>query len=265
MKKIEDKSENYTNQLEEKIVELRLQLKAVSNTLKTVNIENDRLISMLIHNLKNPIGISYSFSDMILAGIENYDAEKIQKHVQIIKNSSQYTIELLNSFSEYNQLKNSSTDYNFQLKNYNEVLNNVVNDFNEIAKSKKIGLIKKISEDPLLVNIDARKITRALKNILNNAIRFSDENSKIIIEVVKNNNTIDTVISDEGIGVSENDLTEIFKDFVVINTYDKSKQKCIGLGLPIAEKIIKQHSGKISAKSILNMGTSVTISLPLNN
>ena len=120
MKKIEDKSENYTNQLEEKIVELRLQLKAVSNTLKTVNIENDRLISMLIHNLKNPIGISYSFSDMILAGIENYDAEKIQKHVQIIKNSSQYTIELLNSFSEYNQLKNSSTDYNFQLKNYNK-------------------------------------------------------------------------------------------------------------------------------------------------
>ena len=69
----------------------------------------------------------------------------------------------------------------------------------------------------------------------------------------------------EGIGVSENDLTEIFKDFVVINTYDTSKQKCIGLGLPIAEKIIKQHSGKISAKSILNMGTSVTISLPLNN
>ena len=114
----------------------------VSNTLKTVNIENDRLISMLIHNLKNPIGISYSFSDMILAGIENYDAEKIQKHVQIIKNSSQYTIELLNSFSEYNQLKNSSTDYNFQLKNYNEVLNNVVNDFNEIAKDAKNYCIK---------------------------------------------------------------------------------------------------------------------------
>ncbi len=258
MGKIEDNSNNYTNQLEDKIVELSVQLKVVSNKLKVVNNQNDKLISVLTHNLKNPIGIVYSFSDMILEDIENYDTEKLQKHLQIINNSSQYAIELLNSFSRFKTIKSQHVEYDFQLKNYTEVLNNVINNFNELVQAKNISV------DPIILNIDEEKIGLALKNIINNAIRFSNENSKIKIEVVKNNNTINTIISDEGIGILESDLSKIFNEFFVVNTYDVNNKKCIGLGLSIAEKIIKQHAGEISAESIFNKGTTITITLPIN-
>ncbi|REE83488.1 phospho-acceptor domain-containing protein [Lutibacter oceani] len=264
MGKIEDNSNNYTNQLEDKIVELSVQLKVVSNKLKVVNNQNDKLISVLTHNLKNPIGIVYSFSDMILEDTENYDTEKLQKHLQIINNSSQYAIELLNSFSSFQRIKSQHVEYDFQLKNYTEVLNNVINNFNELVQAKNIEFVKNISAEPIILNIDEEKIGLALKNIINNAIRFSNENSKIKIEVVKNNNTINTIISDEGIGILESDLSKIFNEFFVVNTYDVNNKKCIGLGLSIAEKIIKQHAGEISVESIFNKGTTITITLPIN-
>ena len=264
MKKIEENSINYIDQLEDKIVELSLNLKAVSNNLKSVNQENNQLLSVLTHNLKNPIGIAYSFSDMILGDTENYTTEKLQKHIQIISDSSQYAIELLNTFVKYQHLKSDNTEFNFQPKNYNEVLNNVLNNFNDLAQTKNIEFVKNSVQEPIVLNIDEENISLALSNIINNAIRFSNNNSKIKIEVVKNNNVIETTISDEGIGIAENDLPKILKEFFVVNTYDANKRKCIGLGLSIADKIIKKHMGKISSKSIFNKGTDITISLPVN-
>lgn len=254
------KSQKYISELEEKIVELSLKLKNSSNNLNAIEQLNKKIIGTLIHNLKNPIGNIFSFSGIILESINNYSPEKLEKHVTIINNSASFSIQLLNEIALYNELKpptfkNEKTDY---LK----ILNNALCNFNELALKKNITIIRKFSDNPIFLNINAEKILVAISNIINNAFRFSNDHTKITIEIVQHSDSIETIISDEGIGISETDLFSVFDEFFVVQTYSNDNQKCIGLGLPIAKKIIEYSGGKIEIKSEISKGTIVKISLP---
>ena len=101
-----------------------------------------------------------------------------------------------------------------------------------------------------------------LRVLIHNALRFSPNNSTIKVEVVENDKHIETIITDEGIGISESDLVNVFNEFYVVNTYSEDKEKCIGLGLSIAEIIVENHKGTITVDSELNKGTCFKLSLP---
>ena len=264
MKKPPKKTEAYIQELEEKIIDLSLKLKTNSNLLATEATKHHKLISKLTHNLKNPIGVAYSFSDMILENTASYTPEKLEKHLQIVKESSQFAIELLNSFVTFQQLNSTTCNYNFKLNNYTELLNTVVENLRKKSKKNIEIIVKDLTKEAILLNIDAEKITVALEQILQNAVRFSKENSNITIVIEANNTKVKTKIIDEGIGISKNNISEIFDAFFVVNTYDLDKQKCIGLGLTIAKKILLKHSGDILVESFLNKGTSVKITLPIH-
>lgn len=252
--------ETYISELEDKIIDLSLKLKAQSTLLEATETKNNTLIANLTHNLKNPIGIAYSFSDMILENTKSYTPDKLEKHVNIIRESSQYAINLLNNFVTYHQINSSKCVYNFELKDYTELLKNIVTKFTQ--NKVKITFIN-LFENPILLNIDVEKITLVLKQILQNAIRFSGENSEIIVSLKASDSFIETTVTDFGIGISEEDLANVFKDFFVVNTYDQEKQKCIGLGLSTAQNIINKHGGTIAIKSTITKGSRVKIILPI--
>ena len=262
MKNSQKNSDSYIEELEERIIDLSLKLKASNNLLADTETKHTTLISALTHNLKNPISIAYSFSDMILENTENYTPEKLEKHLKIIKESSQYAISLLNTFVTYQQVNSINYNNNFNLKNYTELLNDVINNNTLLAQNKHITIVKSFSEEPILTNIDSDKISLALNHILHNAIRFSEPNSNITIVATTNNTAITTQIIDEGIGISKNNIKNVLNDFFVVNTYDVDKQKCIGLGLSIAQNIVKKHNGTISINSNIDQGSSVKITLP---
>ncbi|NOR28776.1 MAG: hypothetical protein GQ540_09665 [Lutibacter sp.] len=262
---MKEKSKNtdaYIDQLEEKIVELSLQLKSKTNELSLVQESNQKSMGKLVHNLKNPVGVIFSFSDMILEGIDDYTSEKLEKHIQIIKKSADFSIQLLNQIAKYTQL--DATDFNFTFAplNYIEILMNISKEFKNIASEKNIIIEKEFPKTPIILMVDKEEISVAIRNILNNALRFSNKNTTITIKVKETSTAIETTITDEGIGISEDDLHAVFNNFHVVNTYSEDKQKCIGLGLSIAKKIVVSHNGKVSATSIFNKGTSITITLP---
>jgi signal transduction histidine kinase len=255
--KMNEMSQKYITQLEEKIVELSFKLKQNSNQFKSTEEFNKKLI----HNLKNPIGNVVSFSEMILESVDNYSPEKLEKHVKIINNSASYSIKLLNDFGLYTEL--NLPNFKNEKTNYIEIINNVLDNFKELALKREITFVKNISASTLYLNINSAKISIVLENIISNALRFSNENSKITIEVIENSETVDTIITDEGIGISKDNLDAVFKEFFVVTTYSIDNQKCTGLGLPIAKKIIEYSGGKISIKSKITIGTKVKISLPI--
>ncbi len=256
------KSEAYIHELEEKIVDLSLRLKGKTSELNSVRESNTKSIGKLIHNLRNPVGVIFSFSEMILEDIEEYTPEKLEKHLQIIKNSANFSLQLLAIVAKYSQLQSPNLAYSFKSLNYTELVNAIINEFNAISVEKSIQMEHVFSENPISLTIDATEISIALRNVINNAFRYSNNNTSIKIIVKENLNTVETIIIDEGIGISEDNLPDIFNDFFVVNTYSEDKQKCIGLGLSIANKIIKDHEGTISVTSLLNKGTQIKIRLP---
>lgn len=261
MKNNKQKSSNI-NDLEEKIINLSLRLKSKTNELNSVSESNKKSIGKLVHNLKNPIGIIYSFSDMIIDNIEGYSPEKLAKHLQIIKESASFSLQMLTEVAKYVQLQSPDLKFTFKSLNYIELVNNVVSEFNAKAAEKSIAIEFDFPESSIFLKVDEAEISLALRNIISNAFRYSKENSTIKITVIDYLNTVETIITDEGIGISEENLPFVLNEYFVVNTYSEDKQKCIGLGLPIATKIIQLHKGKIDVTSTINKGSSIKITLP---
>lgn len=253
---------SYVNELEEKVVDLSLQLKSSSNELILVKENYNKTIGKLIHNLKNPIGVIFSFSEMMLEDIEDYSTEKLKKHIEIIKNSSKFSIELLNTVAKLSQLKSSDYTLNLKQLNFLNLISNVISEFKHLAEERNTIIQINFPEKPTFLAVDEAEISVVIRNILNNAFRYSSKNTTITIEVRENNNIVETTITDEGIGISEENLSKVLNEFFVVNTYSEDKQKCIGLGLAVASKICMHHKGKISIASVIDKGSSFKISIP---
>jgi K+-sensing histidine kinase KdpD len=256
-------SDKYIPELEEKIIDLSLKLKSKSNELNAAIETNSKILGKLTHNLKNPVGVIFSFSEMILEDLEDYSAEKLGKHMQIIKNSATFSLAFLDTISKYTRVNSPNYSLKTERINYSELVNSVINDFKAKAFEKNIGLEMNFPSKEIFLTLDRDEITQALSTVLNNALRYSNENSTVNISVEETKNTVETAITDQGIGISDADLPHVFDEFYVVNTYSADKQKCIGLGLAIAKKIIEKHKGKISANSILEKGSRFKIILPV--
>ncbi len=260
----EDKKDlvNYIDELEGKLVDLSLKLKAKNNELKTVQTENFNRIRKVVHNLKNPIGVAYSFAE-ILATMECISTnEKNKKYVEIIKNSNDFSIQFLTSLSKLNRLK--SPDYKLvkASTNYGKLVSVAVDEFVCKTKDKNRVILNNTFEKDLFLNIDSPEIEFLIRILISNSVRFSSKETTITVEIIEQNDCVETIITDEGIGISATDLKTIFNEFFVVNTYDVTNEKCIGLGLSIAKIILEQHQGAINVKSTLNSGTEVKISIP---
>lgn len=262
MAKKEKNSDKYIPELEEKIIDLSLKLKSKSNELNAAIETNSKILGKLTHNLKNPVGVIFSFSEIMLEDIEDYSTEKLEKHLQIIKNSATFSLAFLDTISKFTRVNSPNYVIKTVQINYSELLNGLINEFKTKASEKNIGLEIAIPSSDIFLTLDKDEITQALSAVLNNALRYSNEHSTVNISVEETKNTVETTITDHGIGISDTDLPHIFEEFYVVNTYSDDKQKCIGLGLSIAKIIVDFHKGKISANSTLEKGSSFKMILP---
>jgi len=262
LKQTDKISSEFIQELENKIVDLTLRLKGKGFELDTVEKENHERIRKLVHNLKNPIGIAYSFSEMIAENSEEISKEKLDKYIDVIKKSTDFSVEILNSIANLNRLKSPSYKFSSQKSNYCEFLIDILSEFNAIAADKNTVITTSIPKKGINVNIDTEEIALLIRVLMRNAFAYSSNNSKINIVVVETDIAIETTITDQGIGISENDLKAVFKEFYMVNTYSQDKTKCVGLGLAIAKLILHHHKGEIQVNSTYGKGTSFVFSIP---
>lgn len=262
MKRTDKISADYIQELENKIVELSLKLRAKDLNLNTVEKENHERIRKLVHNLKNPIGVAYSFSEMIVENIEEISKEKLDKYIDVIKKSTDFSVGILNSIASLNRFKSPSFSLNLQETNYCEFLKDILSEFNTESIHKNIAITSSFPENIINLSIDTNEIALLIRILMRNAFGYSSNNSEINIVVTETSSTIDTTITDQGIGISETDLHAVFNEFYMVNTYSQDKSKCVGLGLAIAKIILNFHKGKIQVSSTLGEGSSFTFSFP---
>lgn len=251
----------YIEELEDKITSLAIKLNHKTREFDNFKTFNNNFVSKLIHNVKNPIGVIYSFSEMMLSGLENYTPEKLAKHLGVVKNSSDFVIKFMNSLGIYFLLHSNELILNIKRINLNNFILKIGESFKNEIDSKKGNLQLKLPSETIFCEVDEEYLAMALKNLVSNAIRYSNETVAVSIEITSKEKTVEISINDRGIGISPTDLTEIFKEFYVVNTYSSDSEKCIGLGLPIAKKIIELHNGNISVASDFKNGTAFIITL----
>ncbi|MFH1833184.1 MAG: ATP-binding protein [Candidatus Levyibacteriota bacterium] len=161
-----------------------------------------------------------------------------------------------------NQYQNVADGFKFSEVSLLLIINDAIKKVASLAKSKNIKIINKI--DDYLINGDRKKLTEVFVIFLDNAIKYSSQQTKVILSSKKSDGNIVVDISDEGYGISETDIPHLFDRFYRV---DKSRTKTTipgyGLGLSIAKKIINNHHGMVSVKSKIGKGSTFSIQLPL--
>jgi two-component system sensor histidine kinase CiaH len=185
---------------------------------------------------------------------------------QVIQSNLEEVINLQylsNNLLQLAQFNDSDKNLAFTKVDSNEVIEEAIKKISAMAKDKKIEIEN--STEKYILNVDKASLNQLFVILLDNAIKYSPEETKITITSRKTDHKLKIAIADQGIGIKEQDIPHVFERFY---RGDKSRTKSetpgYGLGLAIAKKIVESHKGTISVKSSEN-GTIFTISLPLKD
>ena len=221
---------------------------------------NDRqeLLKNISHDFRTPLTSILGYSISLDEGMyENEDERK--KHIQIIRKKATYMSDLFNEMMELTRLDNNSYVLKKATFNMAEMIREIIIEYLPQLENEQFFIETEIPES-IIIDADKERLSRAIRNIIENVIKHANDGKFIGFYVLKNkNSTIIIRIKDKGKGIKEKDKKKIFTRF-----YHNSKKSGMGLGLAITKEIIEKHKGTIKFESIINKGTSFIIKLPLN-
>lgn len=235
-----------------------------SNIQKIESVEEFRkeLIANVSHDLRTPLAIVQGYTETLLIKHETLNIDEKKKYLENILESSKRLSGLVNQLFELSKLENDQVVIHKEPFHLGELVDNLVSRFEFLARSKDIKLtLNNIEKQPLAFG-DISLVERVIQNLLENAIKFTDNGGSINIEVVNAKNDLQFKITDNGRGIAEENLTAIFQRFRTVKS-NGEKVKSTGLGLAIANKIMELHNSTIRVTSKLNEGTSFYFKMPI--
>lgn len=225
---------------------------------KAMNKQN-QFIADSSHELKTPITALKSSLEVNLRNPKlNQSCKQIlSSNLEDVENLEKLTLYLL----DIAQLQNNQI-LNLDNFNFDQLINKVIKKFQPLIISSKLNLSKNLKSCPIYAN--QQKIEQLISIFLDNAIKYSKPNGEINLSSYLNKRSIYLKIKDIGIGISPEDQKQLFNRFFR-GDQSRCKTNCqgFGLGLSIAQRIVKAHHGQISFQSQINQGSTFTIKLPL--
>lgn len=219
-----------------------------------------RFLSMISVNLKKPLdSISNSFNALIREHKDNL-SETARTKLSGAGSNMKRLVSLVNDLLEINNESFGRQKIETEWCQVSKLIESSVNNVEALAERKQIRIIHESIEASW--NVDKNRIIQVLVNLLTNAIKFSDDGSKIEIVSKENDNSFVCEVIDYGRGVPENQISSVFEKFSQVEESDGKRQAGTGLGLPICKQIVEAHGGSIGVKSEADKGSTFWFSIP---
>jgi signal transduction histidine kinase len=217
-------------------------------------------LRMMSHDLKTPIARIQGMTD-IIAKDRNHLSEKQTEALKTLARSSQELLEFVSSILHLTRIESSEIKLHLSSRDLNSLLRSVVDQLDYLSVKKNITVSLEL--EPLFsVRIDADLIKQVFTNLIENAIKYSPENSRVLITTEENNGCIIVQIADQGAGIPEDELARIFTKFYRSRSAKASSVKGSGLGLYLAKYFVELHNGTVSVDSREGEGSTFTIEIP---
>ncbi len=229
---------------------------------KRFKINRNEFLGNVAHELRTPIFAIQLSLETLLGGAINDSSVNVNFLNKALKHTKRL-IELSDDLVTISRLETEMKLSKRYIK-INELISEVVNSLSIVAQKKSLNLdfVSEI-KDSLQVFCDAEAIKQVMVNLIDNAIKYTNEGGKIIVKTTKEGNNVFVTISDTGVGIPEESLPRIFERFYRV---DKDRSREIGgsgLGLSIVKHILELHDSKISVESKLGEGTTFRFNLPV--
>ncbi|MFC1743868.1 ATP-binding protein [Candidatus Riflebacteria bacterium] len=219
-------------------------------------------LGIVSHELKTPLTSIMAWPQMLKSC--NYNLALVKKALDAINRNSLKLKEIIDDLLDFSSIENNKFAYNFGTHNPGDIVLEAIETVKPLSDKKRIEIEVKLAENLPLLRFDARRIGQVVSNLLVNAIKFSHQNSRIIVDAGLQKDYVEISVIDNGIGIESKNHEIIFEQFKQLEEADIRKYGGLGLGLPMAKKFLEDHKGSISVESSLGKGSKFTFSLPVN-
>lgn len=237
------------------------QIQILNRKLEKLNIDKDRFISILGHDLKNPFNNILGFSEILTDEIDSLNSDKIEVIAKNINKSAKITNELLDDILMWARAQQGKIPFNPQNLSFADICSNILEILNPGTNAKNITIINS-SVDNIHVYADRNMIKTILLNLVSNAIKFTNSGGKININAEQNSENATISVSDNGIGIAHSELKKLFDITEVLTTKGTAGETGTGLGLLLCKEFVEKHGGKIWVDSEVGKGSTFMFTLP---
>ncbi|MFR6587393.1 MAG: sensor histidine kinase [Ruminococcus sp.] len=218
----------------------------------------NEFISSVSHELRTPLTAIKGWAETMCM---DTDPDTIQRGVHVIVNETERLSEMVEELLDFSRMQSGRFSLQCATMDILAELGDAVLIYEEKARKENIRIIYQEPEMLPFVYGDKNRIRQVFINVIDNAIKYSNPGSTITVSAEEVGNMIQVTVTDNGVGISEADLPHVKTKFFKANHTRRGS----GIGLAVADEIISMHGGRLDITSELNVGTNVTITLPVES
>ena len=238
------------------------QIQQQANELRQANEVKDEFLGVVSHELKTPLNVIAGYSSMLTEGMLGEITPIQQKALQTVSRQSKELHNLINSVLQVNSIEAEMLQAEFQQVNFWEFLSEL-RAFYDYPLAKDVRLIWELRTDLPILDADRGKLRHILENLINNAIKFTDQGSVTIsARFFASKKVMEFKVTDTGIGIPKELLPSIFERFRQADSSDTRIYGGVGLGLYIAKRYANLLGGTIDVESKLGQGSTFALRIP---
>jgi PAS domain S-box-containing protein len=239
------------------------EIKLKNENLSKLNAEKDKFFSIIAHDLKGPFNGFLGLTQLMAEQLSSLNTDELQKIAVSMRNSAKNLYHLLENLLEWSQIQKGAFPFNPEIIQVGLVVGSSFDMIHELAKGKDIEITTDIA-DGLLAFADINMIQTVIRNLVFNAIKFTHKGGKIsILAKAATDKSIEISIQDNGIGMSQTMIENLFRIDVQTNRKGTEGELSTGLGLLLCKEFIEKNGGRIWVESEEGKGSTFYFTLPV--
>jgi len=250
--------------MQDKVEKAQISLRQSEALLRELNATKDKFFTIIAHDLKNPFSAIVGFSNILAEQISKKNYEGIEEYAEIIKNSAERAMSLLSNLLQWSRSQTGRMEYTPESFDIVTLVNEITELSNDSARQKSITITCELPQHAT-VFADKAMMSAILRNLVSNAIKFTNPGGKIKISVLQKRDELMVSVCDNGIGIRKDDINKLFRIDENYTTKGTQKETGTGLGLIICKEFIQKHGGKIRVESEPDKGSTFYFTIPKIN
>ncbi len=229
--------------------------------LKELNKSKDKFFSIVAHDLKSPFQGLLGLSEILIEDYSEMSDEQIVQYLKMIRMTTKDVYRLIENLLDWSRLQSGRMEYKTEKLNLHQICDGVFKLIRPTALKKNLQLHNSVPQS-VSVYADMNMLNSVLQNLVSNSVKFSNEFGLITIASEEREDFYEIMIADTGVGMSEKDLSKLFKIDEHFSTKGTKDESGTGLGLLLCKELVEKHGGTIWTESTLGSGTKFHFTIP---
>jgi signal transduction histidine kinase len=243
---------------------LSIQLQQSETELIKSNANKDKFFSIISHDLKSPFNALLGITELLESKYDKLSTGQVKDYIKLQQDTATNIYDLLEGLLQWAQTQSGNMQYKLEKIDFYQICENVLVHMKTVALNKNIAVENRVPENTF-VFADAKALETITRNIISNALKFTESGGKVFIESEKRANEMIISITDSGVGMTEETRNMLFKIESQRSSKGTDNEKGTGLGLILCKELIENQQGKIWVESKEGHGSKFMFSVPINS